>query len=368
MEEGAVGVSSALIYAPAFFAKTPELIALASEAAKYDGMYISHIRSEGNQLHEGVEELISIAKQAGIRAELYHLKAAGKGNWNKIDSVIRRIERARAEGQQITANMYTYTAAATGLTACFPPSLQDGGFGKLIERLRDPETRDKVKKAMNENASDWENYYYGAANPKNIILLSFKQDSLKKYSGKTLADVAALRGTSPEETAMDLVIQDSTRVGAAYHMMSEDNVKEQLKLPWVSFGSDESSYTNEGVFLKWSAHPRGYGTFARAIGKYSRDDKLYPLEEGIRRLTHLPATNLKLKKRGLLQVGNYADVLVFDPVKVQDHATFSDPHKYSTGMVHVFVNGVQVLKYGEHTGAKAGRFVKGPGFRESSSR
>jgi N-acyl-D-amino-acid deacylase len=368
MEEGAVGVSSALIYAPAFFAKTPELIALASEAAKYDGMYISHIRSEGNQLHEGVEELISIAKQAGIRAELYHLKAAGKGNWNKIDSVIRRIERARTEGQQITANMYTYTAAATGLTASFPPSLQDGGFGKLIERLRDPETRDKVKKAMNENASDWENYYYGAANPKNIILLSFKQDSLKKYSGKTLADVAALRGTSPEETAMDLVIQDSTRVGAAYYMMSEDNVKKQLKLPWVSFGSDESSYTNEGVFLKWSAHPRGYGTFARAIGKYSRDDKLYPLEEGIRRLTHLPATNLKLKKRGLLQVGNYADVLVFDPVKVQDHATFSDPHKYSTGMVHVFVNGVQVLKYGEHTGAKAGRFVKGPGFRESSSR
>jgi len=361
MEEGAMGVGSSLIYPPAFFASTEELTALCAEAGKYGGSYISHMRSEGNRLNEAVDELIRIARDAKVHAEIYHLKAAGKLNWVKMDSVIRQVENARAAGIDVSADMYTYEAGATGLTAAFPPSLQDGGFGKLRERLMNPAIRSVMKKAMNTNANDWENLYYGAGGAKGVLLLGFKQDSLKKYTGKTLAEVAVLRRTSPEETAMDLIIQDSTRIGVAYFLINEDNIRKQVKLPWVSFGSDEGSYTNEGVFLKSNAHPRAYGTFSRVIGKYVRDEKLLSLQQAIYKLAKLPAVNLKLKKRGELKAGNYADIVIFDPAKIADHATYDKPHQYSTGMIHVFVNGVQVLKDGEHTGAKPGRFVKGPG-------
>lgn len=363
MQEGALGVGSSLIYPPAFFAKTEELIALCEEAGKYGGAYISHIRSEGNKLFEAIEELITIAERARVHGEIYHLKAAGKDNWKKLDSVIRRVERARKAGLSIAANMYTYVAGATGLTAALPPSLQDGGFGKLRERLKQPQIRKQMIRAMKTNAEDWENLYYGAGGAENVLLLSFKQDSLKKYTGKTLAEVAILRGSTPEETAMDLIIQDSTRVGVAYFLMSEDNIKKQVAIPWVSFGSDEGSYSNEGVFLKSNAHPRAYGTFARVLGKYCRDEKIIPLAEAIRKLSKLPATNLKLSKRGELKVGNYADLVILDPSKVKDNATFEKPHQYAEGILHVFVNGVQVLKNGEHTGAMPGRFVKGPGWK-----
>ena len=362
MEEGALGVTNALIYPVDFFAKTDELIALSREAARYGGTYTSHMRSEGNKLLEAVEELITISKEANIPAEIFHLKAAGKNNWSKMDSVIRRVERARKEGLAITADMYTYVAGATGMTSAFPPTLQDGGFGKLRERLMDTKIRKEMAEAMNTDAKDWENLYYGAGGAEHVLMLSFKQDSLKKFTGKTLAEVAKLRGTSPEETAMDLIIQDSTRVGVAYFLMNEDNVKKQVALPWVSFGSDEGSYTPEGIFLKSNAHPRAYGNFARVLGKYTRDEKLMSLQEAIRKLANLPAKNLKLQKRGELKVGNYADIVVFDPAKVKDNATFDKPHQYAEGMIHVFVNGVQVLKDGEHTDAKPGRFVKGPGY------
>ena len=364
MEEGALGIGSSLIYPPAFFAKTEELIELCKEASKYGGSYISHMRSEGNRFYEAVEELIRIAKEANVHGEIYHLKAAGKDNWHKLDSVIRAVERARADGIDVTANMYTYIAGATGMTAAFPPSLQDGGFGKLRERLMNPTIREEMKKAMNTNATDWENLYYGTGGPEHVLLLSFRQDSLKKYTGKTLAEVAKIRGTTAEDAAIDLIIQDSTRVGTAFFLMSEENVKKQVAIPWVSFGSDEGSYTNEGVFLKSNAHPRAYGTFARVLGKYSRDEKLITLQEAIRKLSRLPATNLKIQKRGELKAGNYADIVIFDPAKVKDNATFDKPHQYAEGMIHVFVNGVQVLKNGEHTGAKPGRFVKGPGWKQ----
>lgn len=364
MEEGALGVGSSLIYPPAFFAKTDELIALCTEAGKYGGSYISHMRSEGNKLYEAVEELITITQKANVHGEIYHLKAAGKDNWNKMDSVIRRVERARNEGIDVSANMYTYTAGATGMTAAFPPSLQDGGFGKLRARLMDPAIRAQMKKEMNSNAQAWENLYYSAGSPEKVLLLGFKQDSLKKYIGKSLAEVARLRGSTPEETAMDLIVQDSTRVGVAYFLMKEENVKKQISIPWVSFGSDEGSYTPEGVFLKSNCHPRAYGNFARVLGKYCREDKLISLPEAIRKLSKLPSTNLKIQKRGELKTGNFADIVIFNPAKVKDNATFEKPHQFSEGMIHVFVNGVQVLKEGEHTGAMPGRFVKGPGYRE----
>ena len=362
MEEGALGVTDALIYPPATFAKTDELIALSKEASKYGGTYSSHMRSEGNKLWEAVEELITISKEANIPAEIHHLKAAGKDNWYKMDSVIKRVDRARNEGLDVAADMYTYVAGATGMTSALPPTLQDGGFGKLRERLMDPKIRKEMVKAMNTDATDWENLYYGAGGAEHVLLLGFKQDSLKKFTGKTLAEVAKIRGTSPEETAMDLIVQDSTRVGVAYFLMSEENVKKQVSLPWVSFGSDEASYTPEGVFLKSNAHPRAYGNFARVLGVYTRDEKLMTLQEAIRKLANLPSKHLKLKKRGELKVGNYADIVIFDPAKVKDNATFDKPHQYSEGMIDVFVNGVQVLKDGEHTDAKPGRFVKGPGF------
>ena len=362
MEEGALGVTNALIYPVDFFAKTDELIALSKEAAKYGGTYSSHMRSEGNKLLEAVEELITISKEATIPAEIFHLKAGGKNNWGKMDSVIRRVERARKEGLSITADMYTYIAGATGMTSAFPPSLQDGGFGKLWQRLHDPAIRKQMARAMNTDALDWENLYYGAGGAEHVLLLSFKQDSLKKFTGKSLAEVSKIRHTSVEETAMDLIIQDSTRVGVAYFLMTEENVKKQVALPWVSFGSDEASYTTEGVFLKSNAHPRAYGNFARVIGKYCRDEKVVSLQQAIYKLANLPSKHLKLQKRGELKVGNYADIIIFDPASVKDKATFEKPHQYSEGMIHVFVNGRQVLKDGDHTGAKPGRFVKGPGF------
>ncbi|RTL59117.1 MAG: D-aminoacylase [Sphingobacteriales bacterium] len=363
MEEGALGVTDALIYPPATFAKTDELIELSKEASKYGGTYSSHMRSEGNKLWEAVEELITISKEANIPADIHHLKAAGKDNWYKMDSVIKRVERARKEGQDVIADMYTYVAGATGMTSAFPPTLQDGGFGKLRERLMDPKIRASMKKAMNTNATDWENLYYGAGGAEHVLLLAFKQDSLKKYTGKTLAEAAKLMGKTPEDAAMDLIIGDSTRVGVAYFLMTEDNVKKQVALPWVSFGSDEGSYTTEGVFLKSNAHPRAYGNFARVLGKYSRDEKVVSLPMAIYKLANLPCKHLKLQKRGELKVGNYADIVVFDPAKVKDNATFDKPHQYSEGMIHVFVNGVQMLKDGEHTGKTGGRFVKGPGYK-----
>ncbi len=363
MEEGAMGVGTSLIYPPAFFAKTNELIEMCKEAAKYHGMYISHIRNEGNKLFEAVDELTTIAKEANIPAEIYHFKAAGKDNWWKLDSLIKIINEVRANGLHITADMYTYNASATGLTAAFPPSLQDGGFDSLWHRLQRPAIREQMKKLMNTNTQDWENTYYGAGGAKGVLLLAFKKDSLRKYIGKTLDEVSKIRGTSPEETAMNLIVEDSTRIGVAYFSMDSNNVKKEIALPWMSFCSDESSQAPEGVFLKTNPHPRAYGSFIRVLGKFSRDEKAIPLQQAIYQLAKLPATNLKLQKRGELKAGNYADIVIFDPSKVKDNATFARPHQYATGVEHVFVNGVQVIKDGEHTGAKPGRFLKGPGYK-----
>jgi N-acyl-D-amino-acid deacylase len=366
MEAGALGIGSSLIYPPAFFAKTNELIELCKAAAPYGGGYISHMRSEGNRLLEALEELITIAKEAGIHGEIYHLKAAGISNWNKLDSVIHRVERARKEGVDIGANMYTYTAGATGLTAAMPPSLQDGGFGKLWKRLQDPVIRVQMKEAMKTNATDWENLYYGAGAADKVLLLGFRRDSLFKYAGKSLAEVAHLRNTTPEDCAIDLIIQDSSRIEVAYFLMSEENIKKQMILPWMSYGSDAGSMAPEGNFLKQSAHPRAYGNFARVIGHYCRDEKVLPLQQAIYQLTKLAATKLHIKQRGELKQGYYADIVVFDPAKVNDHATYDQPHQYATGIQHVWVNGTQVLKHGEHTGNTPGRFVKGPGYKNTN--
>ena len=363
MEEGAMGVGSSLIYPPAFFAKTNELTELCKEASKYNGMYISHIRNEGNKLFEAVDELMTISKEANLPAEIYHFKASGKDNWWKVDSLIKKINKARAGGLRITADMYTYHASATGLTAAFPPSLQDGGFDSLWHRLQRADVREKMKKAMDTNAQDWENTYYGAGGAKGVLLLAFKQDSLRKYIGKTLEEVAKMRGTSPEETAMNLIVEDSTRIGVSYFSMDSVNIQKEVAVPWMSFCSDESSQAPEGVFLKTNPHPRAYGSFIRVLGKYSRDEKVLPLQQAVYQLSKLPATNLKLQKRGELKIGNYADIVIFDPNAVRDNATFAKPHQYASGMIHVFVNGVQVLKDGEHTNARPGRFVKGPGYK-----
>jgi N-acyl-D-amino-acid deacylase len=368
MKEGALGVGSSLIYPPAFFAKTDELVALCEEASRYGGSYISHIRSEGAQLFEAVEELVTIAKRAHIHAEIYHLKAAGKSNWHKMDSVIRRIERARAEGLNITADMYNYLAGGTGLAACLPPALQDGGFGKMRTRLQDPAIRKQTIRDMNTPATTWENFYVAAGSPDRILLVGFRRDSLKKYTGKSLAEIAGIRHTSPEETVLDLIVQDSSRIESIFFLMDEANVKKQQQLPWVSFGSDEGSYTPEGVFLEFNCHPRAYGNVARLLGKYVRDEKVLSLAEAVRKLTKLPATNLHIDRRGELKSGNYADVVIFNPATIQDHATYEKPHQYATGVSHVLVNGVVVLKNGEHTGSKPGRFVKGPGYQLPVSR
>jgi len=367
MEEGALGVGSSLIYAPGFYASTEELIELCTVAAEYGGMYISHIRSEGNRLLEAIDELIRIAREAKIPAEIYHLKAAGRANWPKLDEAIRRIEAARAQGLRITANMYPYTAGATGLNAAMPPWVQEGGHRAWIERLKNPAIRERVKREMRTPTDRWENLYLMAGSPENVLLVGFKNEALKSLIGKTLADVARVRGRSPEDTIIDLVIEDDSRVGAVYFLMSEENVRKQIALPWMSFGSDAESLAPEGVFLKSNPHPRAYGTFARVLGRYVREEKVIPLEEAIRRMTSLPAENLKLDRRGRLKVGYFADVVIFDPAKIQDHATYERPHQYATGVIHVFVNGVQVLKDGEHTGATPGRVVRGPGYKAARS-
>ena len=362
MAEGALGVGSSLIYAPAFYASTDELVALAEEAGRAGGMYISHIRSEGNRLLEAVDELIEIARRAEVPAEIYHLKAAGRDNWDDLERVIERVEAARAEGLRITADMYTYTAGATGLDAAMPPWVQEGGLEEWIERLRDPETRARVKEEMLTPSDEWENLHL-AAGPEQMVLLDFRSPELRHLQGRTLAEVAAERGAHPADVAIDLVIEDGSRVGVAYFLMSEDNVRRKVALPWVSFGSDAGAPAAEGVFLRTSTHPRAYGTFARLLGRYVRDEGLVPLAEAVRRLTSFPAENLGLAERGLVEPGYFADLAVFDPARIADHATFDDPHRYATGMVHVFVNGRQVVEDGEHTGALPGRVVRGPGWR-----
>lgn len=363
MEEGALGIGSSLIYAPAFYSSTEELIELSKVAASYGGMYISHLRSEGNQLLESLDELIRIAHEAGIRAEVYHLKMAGKENWNKFDAVVNKIDSARAAGLRITTNMYTYTAGSTGLDASMPPWVQEGGYEQWAERLQDPVVRERLLQEMVTPTTEWESLMMGVESDEDILLIGFKNDSLKYLTGKSLAEVAAMRNTSPVETAMDLVVQDGSRVGAVYFLMSEENVKKQLRLPYMSFGSDARSLAPEGVFLKSSTHPRAFGNFARLLGKYVRDEKVIPLEEAIHKLTALPAMNLKIEKRGVLKEGFFADLVLFDPDEIQDRATYEDPMRYATGVMHVFVNGTQVLKDGQHTGALPGRVVRGPGYQ-----
>lgn len=357
MEEGAVGLASSLIYTPACFADTRELTELAKVAAEYGGMYISHIRSEGDKFLEGLDELITIARDANIRSEIYHLKAAGQKNWYKLDQAIARIDSARAAGLNITADMYTYTAAATGLNACMPPWVKEGGEEIWVNRLRDKGFRARLIEEIGQPGAGWENFFDLAGTPDNILLVGFANDSLKKYTGLTVSQVAAERNTSPIETIMDLVMLNHQDVNAVYFLMSEDNVKKQIRLPYVSYCSDSESQSPEGVFLKSNLHPRAYGNFARLLGKYVREEKVIPLETAIRNLSSLPAGNLRLDRRGNLKTGYFADVVIFDPNAITDHATFTEPQQFATGVKHVFVNGIQVLKDGEHTGAKPGRVV-----------
>jgi N-acyl-D-amino-acid deacylase len=361
MEAGALGIGTALIYPPAFYAKTEEIIELCKVAAKYKGKYISHMRSEGNQLLEALDEFIRISREANIPAEVYHIKAAGQKNWPKVDELLSRIEAAQKGGLNIRANMYTYTAAGTGLDACFPPWAEDGGYPALFKRLRDPATREKIKAEVMIDTDKWENLYLAAGSPDKILLVAFKSEKLKPLTGKTLAEVAKMRGKDPIETAIDLVAEDESRIGTIYYLMSEENVKKEIAKPWISFGSDEASQAPDGVFLKSNPHPRAYGNFARVLGTYCRDEKVIRLPDAIRRLSALPATNLGLDHRGFLKEGMFADVVVFDPATIADHATFEKPHQYATGVKHVFVNGAQVIKNGEHTGAKPGRALWGPG-------
>ncbi len=362
MKEGALGVASSLIYPPGSFAETDELIALSEVAAEYGGMYISHMRDEGANMLEAVDELITIAREAEIRAEIYHLKSSGQANWPLFDKAIAMVENARAEGLQITADIYTYPAGSTGLNAAIPPWVQEGGFEASLERMQDPDLRERIANEMMVNSTEWENLYIGAGTPDNILLVGFKSDALKPLTGKTLAEIALMRGTDPRYTAMDLIIEDNSRVGTVYFTQSEDVVRKAVGLPWVSFNSDAASVAPQGVFLKSNPHPRAYGSFARVLGKYVREEKVITLQEAIRKLAALPAQNLKIDRRGELKTGFYADVVVFDADAIQDHATFVKPHQYSTGMLHVFVNGEQVLKDGEHTGATPGRVVRGPGW------
>jgi N-acyl-D-amino-acid deacylase len=357
MEDGALGVGSSLIYAPAFYAKTDELIELNKAAAPFGGMYISHMRSEGARLLEAVDELITIAREAGVPAEIYHLKAAGEQNWPKMDQVLARVEAARAQGLRITADMYTYPAGATGLDAAMPPWVQEGGFEQWRKRLLDPATRARVLTEMRTPTDQWENLMQLAGSPGRVLLIGFKNEKLKPLTGKSLAEVAKMRGVSPEDAAIDLVIEDESRVETVYFLMSEENIRKQIKQPWVSFGSDAGATAPEGVFLKSSTHPRAYGNFANLLGKYVRDEKVISLEEAVRRLTTLPASNLGIAERGSLTPGHFADVVVFDPATISAPATFAKPMQYATGMQHVFVNGTQILNDGEHTGAKPGRVV-----------
>ncbi len=361
MEEGAMGLATALVYPPAFYAKTDEIVELAKVAAEFDGLYISHMRSESDRLLEAFDEFLTVAREAGIDAEIYHLKAGGRTNWPKMDDLIGKVEAARRKGLRITADMYTYVAGSTALAASLPPWVHDGGFKELLKRIADPVDRARVAREMTEPADAWENFYYHAG-PEGILLVGFKSEGLRPLIGKTLAEVASMRGKTPPQTAMDLILEDGSGIGAVYFMMSEENVRKQIALPWVSFCSDAPSMAPEGVFLKSSVHPRAYGSFARLLGKYVRDEKVVPLGEAIRKLTSLPAETLKIRDRGRLAPGFFADVAVFDPATIADHATFENPHRYATGVIHVWVNGTQVLKDGEHTGATPGRVVRGPGW------
>ena len=365
MREGAMGLTTALIYTPAVFSKTDELVELAKVASEAGGMYISHMRSEGDRLLEAIDETLTIARDAHIRAEIYHLKAAGQSNWTKLGDAIAKIESARKDGVDITADMYTYTAGSTGLDASMPPWVQEGGYDAWAARLRDPKIRDRVRTEMTTPGTSWENLLL-AAGGDGTLLVGFKNEALRIYAGKRLSEVAKLRGTSIQDTAMDLVAEDGSRVQVVYFLMSEENVKRQIQLPWVSFGSDASSMAPEGVFIKTSTHPRAYGNFARLLGKYVRDEHVIALEEAIRKLTALPADTLRIADRGRLAVGKFADVVVFDPRTIADRATYEQPHQYAVGMRHVWVNGTQVLKNGEHTGATPGRVVRGPGWRPST--
>jgi N-acyl-D-amino-acid deacylase len=361
MEAGALGIGSSLIYAPGIYASTEELIELCKAAAPYQGKYISHLRNEADGVLEAMDELIRISREAGVPGEIYHLKLAGKGNWTKLPAVVDRVEQARRAGLKITADMYTYTAGSTGFDACLPRWALDGGWDALWKRLEEPETRNRILDGMRTPDTRWENLCLNSGSPDRILLVEFKTEALKPLTGKTLAEVATLRGKDPEETILELMYEDRTRIGVVFFQMSEDNVRKQLQLPWVSFGSDAGALAPEGVFLKSSTHPRAYGNFARLLGKYARDEKLLSLQEAIRKLSNLPATNLGLEGRGVLRAGAFADVVVFDPKAIADHATFEAPHQYATGMRHVFVNGVAVLRDGEHTGELPGRALKGPG-------
>jgi N-acyl-D-amino-acid deacylase len=361
MEAGALGIGSSLIYAPAAYATTEELVELCRVAARYRGKYISHLRSEGNRLLEAIDELIRISREAGLPAEIYHLKAAGQANWPKLEQAIARIEQARREGLRITANMYTYTAGSTGLDASLPPWALDGGHPALFKRLRDPAQRAKIAAAVRAPAEDWENLYQMAGSPDRVLLVDFRSPKLRSYIGLTLAEAARRRNEDPVDTILNLILEDGSRVGAVYFMMSEENLRRQIRLPWVSFGSDAASMAPEPPFVFSSVHPRAYGNFARLLGRYVREEKVIPLEEAIRRLTSLPAENLELDRRGRLQTGYFADIVVFDPQTIADRATFEKPHQYAVGVRHVFVNGVQVLRDGEHTNARPGRALWGPG-------
>ena len=362
MREGALGVGSALIYAPGTYARTDELTALARAAGESGGGYISHIRSEGDRLPEALDELIGIARDAGVHAEVHHLKAAGEANWPKMREAIDRIDAARTAGLSITANMYTYTAGATGLDAAMPPWVQEGGIDAWVERLRDPAIAKRVIAAMKGPGKDWENLYFAAGSPERVLLIGFRNDALKPLTGKSLAEVARMRGVTPEEAAIALVIEDHTRVSTAYFLMSEENVRLGLSQPWVSIDSDEGALAPEGLFLASNNHPRAYGSFARFLGKYVRDEQVTTLPDAIRRLTRLPAANWKLRDRGCLDPGCHADIVIFDPARIADHATFAEPRRFATGVRDVFVNGVQVLANGEHTGARPGQVVRGPGW------
>ena len=364
MRDGALGVGSALIYAPATYADTDELVALAKVAGRHGGMYISHMRSEGNRLVEAVDEVIEIARRASLPAEIYHLKQAGRSNWTKLDAVVERITGARAEGLAITADMYPYEAGATGLSSCFPPWAHEGGLRATLARLRDAEQRNRIRDEMARPGKDWENLYEAAGTPEGIVLVAFKNERLKPLTGRTLAEVAGERAADPRDVAMDLVLEDESRVGMVIFMASAENLRREVGLEWMSFGSDAGSLAPEGVFLKSQPHPRSYGTFARVLGRFVREERAAPLEDVVRRMTGFAAANLKLDGRGLLRPGYFADVVVFDPAAVTDHATYTEPHAYATGVAHVLVNGASVLRDGEHTGARPGRVVFGPGRRK----
>ncbi|MEX0929371.1 MAG: amidohydrolase family protein, partial [Balneolales bacterium] len=355
MEDGALGLGTSLIYAPAFFAGTEELIALSKVVAEYDGLYISHLRSEGNRFEESVDELIRISKEAGVRAEIFHLKAAGEPNWHKLDTVIDKIEAARAGGLSISANMYAYTAASTSLAAIMPPWTNEGGHEAWIRRLNDPELRKKITEEIGSPSDEWENFYLAAGTPDNIILTGLHEDSLRHYNGASLAEISGQRGTHPIDTAIDLTIKDNRRIGAVYFLMSDENVEKQIRLPWMSFGSDGGSFSDS---MGSMVHPRAFGNFARVLGKYVREEQIIPLEEAIYKMTALPADNLRIKNRGSLKLGYQADIVIFDPATIQDNATYENPHQYATGVDHVFVNGIQVLDNGRHTGAMPGQVVR----------